>query len=210
MTSDEQRRLSEHEAARAQIAQLYGRKLTVVTVEGGTRFDGCASAEPLTVPADALARLDPEAPFCLWPAEVRRRVESDVMFGLAGDAAERVLFPPRTGRAEEPVAVRAAVIAAKLPPATDIERAEAVAAVSDDDPEIRSDAANVARLANVAYPGDTMAQVRWLGFMAAECESLVLAHQAGIRRLAAVARELGTVGGEAAAGVLTRRLWAAS
>jgi hypothetical protein len=206
VTDDDMARLTEHESAHAQIALLYGLKLRAVTVNGGTRADGCMTSEPLTVPPDALARLDPDAPFCLWPAEVRRRIESDAMFYLAGDAADRVLRPPQTGRTDEPVAVQAALIASKLPPPTDTERAEAVAAVNDDKAE--SDAVRAAFLATVAYPGDPMGQARWLAFMAAECESLVLAHQSGIRRLAAVVREVGTVGGQAAAGVLKRRLWA--
>jgi hypothetical protein len=86
------------------------------------------------------------------------------------------------------------VLASKLPLPTDQERAQVVTLVSDYDEE-KSDAARVAMIASVAYPADPMGQARWLAFMAAECEVLVLPHQARIE-----ASERRCVPGPAAAG----------
>lgn len=194
-----------HESAHAMLGLLFGRKLKAVSAHGGVEWAGCTIAEPVGVSAEALEQLDPDAEFILWPPEVRRRIESDLLYFAAGGTAEHVLSP-QDGRVSEPVSIRAAAIAATLPAPTADERAQVLKLVSSD--AGRSDAEHIAALASVAYPGDEFGQARWLAYMAAECEVLVLRHAAEINRLAAVVQELRVVHGAAAASVLKRRhLW---
>ncbi|MBA3739204.1 MAG: hypothetical protein H0W97_11645 [Actinobacteria bacterium] len=105
MTDDQRVRTAHHEAGHAAMAWVLGRSVGVVSIRPSEHVLGLAfwgPARRATVPAGVSTR-----PAVLWPADLRRSIETSILISLAGEIAERYAPPqdaPRVTRLPERVA----------------------------------------------------------------------------------------------------------
>lgn len=208
MTPDEAIRL--HEAGHQVAAHAFGYRSGGVTVRGGTSLAGCSFHLP-DVPPEAVeaigAAIFDGRPFITWPAATRGALEIQAVITMAGQADELVLAAPAPAarRLPAPVAEQVEDLAAELP---GVEAAGpsagllATFARSVDDPDVVSDAEQIARRARAIHYDDPAAMGCWLRFLETSARGLVVAEAARIRRLADVLELQHSLSGEQVAAVL--------
>jgi hypothetical protein len=190
-----------HEAAHASVARSFGWLPGPLTVRAGTRWAGCAAWRPPALSLDEVALVDVAEPFVVWPAAVRKRLESGVLVAMAGQVAEQMLAPRAESRQPDSVAERATAALADLKPIDDEDRAWATRVV--DDARMSSDGEYVARNVWAMFGRrDLPSANAFVQYAEAQVRSFVAGHADAILRLADVAELAGSMSGDAVAAVL--------
>jgi hypothetical protein len=187
-----------HESAHIVIGDRVGYTPWMVTTVAGTHLAGVTVSSRPRLPRPVLDGFDPCQPFCRWPVELRRSIEADVLYAMAGSVAE-LMLTGSLGRQEPMVAEAAAELVAAHPP-TDEDRSWAAEVV--DQPIKHNDTEQVARATWTAHGRDLASAQTWLEHMEAQCRALVEAHAEKIIRIGDVLAQNPLLGGEALAAML--------
>lgn len=188
-----------HEAGHSYAAWRLGRRLGPVTVRAGRRWAGTSHYHAPTITGRDIDRIDPAAPYPLWPATVRRKVDTIALVAAAGEAAEYVLHWPVNGsiRRGQPLTEQAAEQAALQPTQAE----ELRLALARADTAGPTDAERLASLAAAAH-GEQGARLAWLHYINAEARSLIAGGAEDVLRLAQALEHNGSLSGRAARTIL--------
>jgi hypothetical protein len=166
----------------------------------GEHLAGFAVSSRPRIPAEVRTRLDPCQPFCLWPEELRRAIESDVLVSMAASVAELTLTG-HLGRQEPAVAEQAAELIAAHP-ATEEDLSWAQEVVDAPSAEEHNDVKTIAKATWTAHGRDLASAGAWLEYMTAQTRALVSLHADQIVRLGDVLADNPLLSGEAIAAML--------
>lgn len=190
-----------HEAGHAVVADALGHEVSVVTVESGERFSGCAVYRPR--PFSAAARPSADRPLLTWGAGWQHHLATTTAVTLAGGMSESMFAERATGRVPDPADALAADLLARLAGASDAEREQASRAAND--LSLPGDAEAVAWTVYLAHDRDQLRAQSWLWWLTEETRALLLLHERAVRRLSGLLRLEGTLGREAVAACLRER-----
>jgi hypothetical protein len=198
--SDELMAICWHEAAHALAAHKRGWPTVLITVAVGSRNRGCTeyrAARPVA------ADISTDAPFCTWPADYVRYLESDALVALAGPAAEAMWWDLVQMNAVEELLAAEPEPAVEFTPPTVEQSARALRVVEAEIPTDWQKAENAARMAFGSY--DVGSRHAWQTLMECQAAALVRANVGPIGELASRLADAGTLSGEAVEQLLSGR-----
>ncbi|WP_369222445.1 hypothetical protein AB5J52_14005 [Streptomyces sp. R39] len=195
---NDQLRIALHEAGHTFIAWRFGQTSGPVTVVPGPRWAGTAHHDRQPVPQAVLAAVNVEMPYLSWPAAVRHDVDVQALITAAGHVAEETLGH-RIGRRGDPLAIRAAELAAARP-LTEPEERRILA--GREDTTGQTDDERLAALMLLAHGHDPVTGSAWLNYITATARTCITRDADRVLRLAAVLADHGTLSGQAVTEIL--------
>jgi hypothetical protein len=193
-------RVALHEASHSWMALRCGWALRSASINGGLHSNGAAMYDPPQLPDGLMV---PKLPLVFWPDAIRHDLERRAMVALAGEIGECLLY----AQADIPLAVRAADLAADLPPGLrELDEHDEndffLLASLMDDPDEPTDQERLAYYAYRAHGVDHMSAQSWLNHLADQVISLMTLEQWRIETLAASLFQEGQLTGEAIQAIL--------
>jgi hypothetical protein len=189
-----------HEAGHSYMAWRTGRRVGPVTIRPGTVAAGVSHFDPPQLTSRERERLDLQAPYLLWPAAVRHKIDTDAMVTAAGHEAERTLRRTTAARRVGDTAAEAAAqIAAAKPPTRNEERLLALSRAAADP---RSDDEHLAALMRLVAPTDIATGTAWLNHITAQARAVLRAGAPAVYRLTEALLEHKDLSGRAVCAIL--------
>jgi hypothetical protein len=187
-----------HEAGHSYAAWYLHRPLGPVTIKPGQKWAGTSHYTPPALSPTDWDRVDFTQPYPLWPARVRRTIDTRALIAAAGDAAETAIQladAPPARRIGEGLTERVATMAT-----TRAEQAQLAVAATDT--AGLDDAETLWSLMRASHRDNTATGTAWLAYITVQARAIVTAGAPRILALADTLTTHGTLSGRAARAIL--------